>query len=81
MTRTPHDQFAKQYLDLTIPSPFFERCSIRKATPSRFWPQQKPGFCEKPGFLGVRVERMSVLAQEKKPGWQKTWFLAKNRVS
>jgi hypothetical protein len=42
---------------------------------------QKPGFYEKPGFLSVRVDGMSVLAQEKKPGWQKTWFLAKNRVS
>ncbi len=34
-------------------------------------------FCEKPGFLGVRVERMSVLApprnpvgKPQKPGWQ-----------
>jgi hypothetical protein len=27
-----------------------------------------------PGFLGVRVDWMSVLAEEKKPGWQKTGF-------
>ncbi len=48
----------------------------------RFWPQQKPGFSQKPGFLGVRVDWMSVLAEPrnpvgKKPGffcWQKTGF-------
>jgi hypothetical protein len=42
---------------------------------ARFWPQQKPGFSQKPGFLGVRVDWMSVLADSRNPVGKKLGFL------
>jgi hypothetical protein len=42
---------------------------------ARSWPQQKPGFSQKPGFLGVFVEKMSVLADPRNPVGKKPGFL------
>jgi len=68
--KQPETRFFQQYL-----RHFLSDVACRKATPSRFWPQQKPGFSQKPGFLGVRVERMSVLTDPRNPVGKKPGFL------